>query len=196
MNQTFTLTSSQASDLRNGLYYVNVHSTTFSGGEIRGQLLNATCTGATPAHVPVVSFLDSSQEIPPHNSTARGVALGSISYATGVISLQIYFDVQAVTAVHIHGPALPGVAAVALYNFVPPVTPNVQTVTFTSAQRQYLNNGTLYINIHSTNYTAGEVRGQMYTTCPYTFPSAAALPAPSVLAVAAAMLVAVLALWL
>ena len=33
------LTTQQQSDLMNGLYYVNVHSATFPGGEIRGQLV-------------------------------------------------------------------------------------------------------------------------------------------------------------
>jgi len=34
-----TFTAAQMADLMNELYYVNIHSTTFPGGEIRGQLL-------------------------------------------------------------------------------------------------------------------------------------------------------------
>ncbi len=37
-SQTFTLTSANVSDLQNGLYYVNIHTSTYPGGEIRGQL--------------------------------------------------------------------------------------------------------------------------------------------------------------
>ncbi len=33
-----TLTAQQMADLRNGLMYVNIHTSTFPGGEIRGQL--------------------------------------------------------------------------------------------------------------------------------------------------------------
>ena len=36
---SIALTAQQQSDLMNGLYYVNVHSATFPGGEIRGQLV-------------------------------------------------------------------------------------------------------------------------------------------------------------
>jgi hypothetical protein len=34
-----TITAAQANDLLNGLWYANVHSTVYPGGEIRGQLL-------------------------------------------------------------------------------------------------------------------------------------------------------------
>ncbi len=37
-NFSFTLTAQQINDLRNGLMYVNIHSSTYPGGEIRGQL--------------------------------------------------------------------------------------------------------------------------------------------------------------
>ncbi len=37
-SQTFTLTAQNVSDLQNGLYYVNIHTSTYPGGEIRGQL--------------------------------------------------------------------------------------------------------------------------------------------------------------
>lgn len=36
---TFAVTSNQVVQLQSGLFYVNVHSATFPGGEIRGQLL-------------------------------------------------------------------------------------------------------------------------------------------------------------
>jgi hypothetical protein len=39
VNYSGTLTSLQASELLGGLFYVNVHSTQFPGGEIRGQIL-------------------------------------------------------------------------------------------------------------------------------------------------------------
>jgi CHRD domain/PEP-CTERM motif len=36
--QSFAITPAQVADLQAGLYYMNVHTSTFPGGEIRGQL--------------------------------------------------------------------------------------------------------------------------------------------------------------
>ncbi len=38
VDQTFTITPAQVADLRAGLMYFNIHTSTFGGGEIRGQL--------------------------------------------------------------------------------------------------------------------------------------------------------------
>jgi hypothetical protein len=39
MKNTITLTDAQATDLMNGMWYLNLHSTAFPGGEIRGQII-------------------------------------------------------------------------------------------------------------------------------------------------------------
>jgi hypothetical protein len=43
---TLTLNQEQAADLMSGLYYVNIHSATFTQGEIRGQIVQSTCLTA------------------------------------------------------------------------------------------------------------------------------------------------------
>src|SRR5262249_6033101 len=45
--QVFAITAGQVSGLRSGLFYVNVHDSTFPGGEIRGQLTEVV--GLPPA---------------------------------------------------------------------------------------------------------------------------------------------------
>ncbi len=40
-NFTFTFTAQQIADLKAGLMYVNIHTSTYPGGEIRGQLISA-----------------------------------------------------------------------------------------------------------------------------------------------------------
>src|SRR6185369_15049733 len=63
------------------------------------------------------------------------------------------------TDAHIHGPALPGVSA-------PPVFPlplgqlSDFSITLTPAQVQDLKNGLFYVNVHSSNFPTGEIRGQ------------------------------------
>jgi hypothetical protein len=38
IEQTFAITGLQVTELEDGLMYMNIHDTTFPGGEIRGQL--------------------------------------------------------------------------------------------------------------------------------------------------------------
>ena len=45
--QTFAITPTQLTQFQNGLFYWNIHTTNFGGGEIRGQILPGTCL-ATP----------------------------------------------------------------------------------------------------------------------------------------------------
>lgn len=40
--QSFAITPAQVAQLKAGLYYVNIHSTTFPGGEVRGQIVDTT----------------------------------------------------------------------------------------------------------------------------------------------------------
>jgi hypothetical protein len=42
---SIALTAAQESDLMANLYYVNIHTAAFPGGEIRGQLIKGTTTG-------------------------------------------------------------------------------------------------------------------------------------------------------
>jgi hypothetical protein len=45
--QTFAVTPAQVAQLKGGLFYMNVHSATFPGGEIRGQLAASTAPACT-----------------------------------------------------------------------------------------------------------------------------------------------------
>jgi hypothetical protein len=45
--QSFAITPTQLAQLQNGLFYMNVHNGTYSGGEIRGQILLVPSVGAT-----------------------------------------------------------------------------------------------------------------------------------------------------
>ena len=50
-NQTFAITAAQVTDLKTGQMYFNIHTAGFGGGEIRGQILAATCSTAGPIEV-------------------------------------------------------------------------------------------------------------------------------------------------
>jgi uncharacterized repeat protein (TIGR01451 family) len=108
-----------------------------------------------------VADLTGSQETPPNNSTATGRAtlLLSPDEKTARVSLVFNGLSSVQTDAHIHGPAIPGVSA-------PPVFPlplgqiSDFQINLSPAQVQDLKNGLLYINVHSSNLPAGEIRGQ------------------------------------
>ncbi|HET6979090.1 MAG TPA: PQQ-dependent sugar dehydrogenase [Pyrinomonadaceae bacterium] len=108
-----------------------------------------------------VATLNGSQETPPNGSTATGRAtlLLSPDEKTARVSLVFSGLTSTQTDAHIHGPAIPGVAA-------PPVFPlplgqlSDFQINMSQSQVQDLKNGLLYINVHSSNFPTGEIRGQ------------------------------------
>jgi len=108
-----------------------------------------------------VATLDGSQETPPHNSTATGTATLLLSPDEKTANVSLVFNglSSKQTDAHIHGPATLGVSA-------PPIFPlplgqiNDFQISLTPAQVQDLKNGLFYINVHSSNFPAGEIRGQ------------------------------------
>ncbi|MGH9930530.1 MAG: CHRD domain-containing protein, partial [Pyrinomonadaceae bacterium] len=109
--------------------------------------------------------LNGAQETPPNSSTATGTAtvLLSPDEQTARVSLNFSGLSSAQTAAHIHGPAAPGVAGPILF-----ALPNGSFTDFlispSATDVQNLKNGQLYINVHSSNFLNGEIRGQFGTT--------------------------------
>ena len=108
-----------------------------------------------------VATLTGSQETPPNNSTAAGRAtlLLSPDEKTALVSLVFNGLSTAQTDAHIHGPAIPGVSAPAVFPLPLGQISDFQ-INMTPAQVQDLKNGLLYVNVHSSNFPAGEIRGQ------------------------------------
>jgi uncharacterized repeat protein (TIGR01451 family) len=108
-----------------------------------------------------VANLNGAQETPPNNSTATGTAtvLLSPDEQTARVSLNFSGLTSAQTNAHIHGPAAPGVAGNILFPL-----PNGNFSDFlispSATDVQNLKNGLLYINVHSSNFLNGEIRGQ------------------------------------
>jgi hypothetical protein len=110
-----------------------------------------------------LAVLNAAQETPPVASTAIGNALLTFDNATSMLCFSIGF--QGVTSAelfsHIHGPALPGAPAPVIF-FLPTGNPKSGCVgPLTKQQKADLNRNLLYINIHSTDFSAGEIRGQI-----------------------------------
>ena len=112
-----------------------------------------------------VANLSGGQETPSNNSTATGNAtvLLSPDETTARVSLNFSGLSSPETAAHIHGPGAPGVVAPILF----PVADGNFTdflITLAPSDVQNLKNGLLYINVHSNNFPAGEIRGQLQTS--------------------------------
>jgi hypothetical protein len=161
------LTAELVQALINGELYINVHTATNRGGEIRGQVY------------PTLTFiarLDSTQEVPtptvmgtPTGTaviTLRGISTGQVE-----VSYQITVDGLSgpITAAHFHQGA-PGMMG----DIVKTITTEFQNNTASGVWRsgvmdqplspdrlRALLNGEIYINVHTDANRSGEIRGQV-----------------------------------
>jgi len=110
--------------------------------------------------------LTGTQETPPNTSTATGTAtvLLSPDEQTARVTLNFNGLSSAETAAHLHGPAAPGSPGAILFP-LPNGSFTDFLITPTATDVQNLKNGQLYINVHSSNFINGEIRGQ-FTTAP------------------------------
>ncbi|MCM3872254.1 MAG: PQQ-dependent sugar dehydrogenase [Pyrinomonadaceae bacterium] len=112
-----------------------------------------------------VATLTGAQEVPPNASTATGSATLLLSHDEETATLSLNFSglSSGQTDAHIHGPAAPGISA-------PPIFPlalgqiSDYQISLTPQQVLDLKNGLHYINVHSSMFPTGEIRGQFQTS--------------------------------
>lgn len=115
--------------------------------------------------------LSGAQEVPANNSTGRGFGRVVLNAAQNEITASFYWEGLSSGTIsgHIHGPAAVGVNAPILFNMNPTTgltsgSTVDRTFAVTPAQVADLRAGLWYFNIHTTNFTGGEIRGQIVTT--------------------------------
>ncbi len=172
-------------------YYVNIHTTDFPGGAIRGQLQRAVGTV-------LMGQMSSSNEVPPVSPPSAGtavvLAVGTIDDSGNLTSGEVYQqttydtgDRGTFTGFHIHlggaganGPVLinsqiPAGTAIAdngtgsvgpFYTEIDPKNPQ-QVLAFANL---FFNPGADYINIHTSQHGGGVMRAQLRPTEALTFP--------------------------
>jgi len=120
------------------------------------------------------AYLNSAQEVPTNASTATGKARVVINEASLTITFTITFAnlSSAQTLGHIHGPAAVGSNAGVQITF--PVVGGTSgtisgTLPITAAQIAQIRGGLGYINIHTTNFGGGEIRGQLNKNRPVDY---------------------------
>jgi hypothetical protein len=112
------------------------------------------------------ALLEGSQEVPPNPSPAIG--LGCFTYAPdGMVSYYVVYSglLASETASHVHGPAPRGSNAEVLFPLPLGSSKIGSFGPITPAQLADFMSGLWYVNVHSTLYPFGEIRGQIDLSC-------------------------------
>jgi hypothetical protein len=166
---TNILTEVQEAQLKAGLWYSNIHTVgPLAAGEIRAQIQ----LGDPSVISPFINTYNGAQEVPPNNSPATGMIIGSYNHASNTISYSIIFSglTANTIAAHFHGPAAVGAGAgvaIGHAGFPTGVTQGFYTASnvLSDVQEMQLLSGLWYSNIHSAGpFSAGEIRAQILLT--------------------------------
>jgi hypothetical protein len=117
--------------------------------------------------------LAGTNEVPANASPAVGLGCFTLN-PNNTLDYHVTFVglTGAETGAHIHGPALANQNAGIQFPFPAAGSPKIGTFGPLSAQQVAdLQAGLYYVNIHSTNYLGGEIRGQILTGSPCTVPT-------------------------
>lgn len=164
----FELTTSQKEALMNRGIYANIHSDNFGSGELRGQI-------TPPVTASFFASLSGSAEIPSANTNAAGAVVVELTtddslVVTGTFTeLQGDFDATVAGGSHLHaGHAGTGGMVDILINAEVDVDlkggaylAKDNKFAVDATQIQTLLDRGYYVNIHTTTFAGGELRGQV-----------------------------------
>lgn len=106
-------------------------------------------------------MLMGSNEVPANNSTAMGTATLKFNKTTKVFTITVTHNLSSITAGHIHKGAT-GTNGSVVFPFTTLASPISYTSTaLTPEQEADLMANLYYVNLHSSTFTAGEIRGQL-----------------------------------
>lgn len=129
--------------------------------------------GSVSSQTHFIAVIDAVQEVPPSGSPGTGLGCFTLN-ADNTLDYQVSYNnlLAPEIAAHIHGPAPIGVNAGVQFPF-PLGTPKIGTVgPLTAVQAIDLSSGLYYVNIHTSLFPGGEIRGQILTSgTPCTVPT-------------------------
>jgi hypothetical protein len=122
----------------------------------------SSCKKSNDPNVIFKATINGASETPPNSSTATGTATLTYNKDTKIFNIIVNFTGITATISHIHKGAI-GVPGGVIFGFP---TPIVSPINYTSAvldstQNADLNLNLYYVNIHSAEFPAGEIRGQL-----------------------------------
>jgi trimeric autotransporter adhesin len=153
------LTQGLLNDLMNGKWYLNVHTPTNPGGEVRGQIV--------PNTTAVVTFsLSGLQEIPQVSAEAMGYGYALFNTLNNGVTLSVLTSgVDDATAAHIHtgfaGVNGPVLVALAQDESDMNVWTSGGELVLDDATATLLLSGGHYVNVHTPANPGGALRGQI-----------------------------------
>src|SRR5262245_37324914 len=115
-----------------------------------------------------MAVINGAQETPPNASTALGNAILTFDTATDTLCFYISFTPPLIGGAeilaHIHGPATPGVGPAPIVVPLPLGNPKTACIVAPPPpfDKKELLKNLYYINIHSTGFPVGEIRGQIF----------------------------------
>lgn len=139
-----------------GAYYLNVHTDENPGGEIRAQVLLETDFRYTAS-------LSGDEEVPTVNTDAIGTGVFNLSKSGYKLQVKVVVNGLSgpITGAHFHNAAM-GMNGAVVQDLTPFVAGNVITASVNpSAYIDELRAGNIYINVHTDENPAGEIRGQL-----------------------------------
>lgn len=135
----------------------------------RALIILALCFSPFAVQASIINLyanLDGTQEVPVTASLGTGTATITFDDVSNLLDWNISFSglTGAATGAHFHGPAASGVNAGVQVNIgtISGLTsPIIGSTTITGTQAADLLAGLWYINIHTTLFSGGEIRGQV-----------------------------------
>ena len=107
--------------------------------------------------------LSGAQEVPAVGSSGTGTARVRYDPPTSMLRWEVDYAglTGPLTGAHIHGPAGPGQNAGVVIPFAPRPSPLAGELRITPEQAAQLESGQWYVNLHTAQHPAGEIRGQL-----------------------------------
>ncbi len=156
MTKTFDIDKAFVAKLLTGQLYVNVHTENNGSGELRGQL-------ALEAPESFVGTFSGANEVPAVETAATGIASLHYTEGTNTIELNAQWDglSSAITKAHFHiAPA--GENGGSVFTLTDFIVGNTIKAKFPAGDYLAdLQNGNVYINIHTENHGSGAIRAQL-----------------------------------
>jgi plastocyanin len=158
-----SLTPEQLAWLIDGQTYINIHTATHPPGEIRGQIVPQI------VGIPLTTSMSGDAERP-EPVTTPAVGKGLFQLEGNRLTFNVRYEglSGSATAAHIHGPATADESAGVLIDLAPFNGGAFDSsgllsgqVELTEEQRAMVLGGLTYVNVHTQEHSAGELRGQI-----------------------------------